>query len=113
MLRAACLSMLFVVISMASFAQSNGIYESYAILSLNGGGNAYYDMGAATVNPDFQGAALGNYTAAQSLVVKGGQNKTYKCDGGDIFNGHLYWRVWLTSAGASVRSTFRLMIAIA
>ncbi|AWA29764.1 hypothetical protein HYN48_06555 [Flavobacterium magnum] len=83
-------------------AQSNGIYESYAILSINGGANAYYDMNAATANPDFQGANLGTFTlGTNSLVVKGGQNKTFKCSGGDITNGHLRWRVWLTSAGAS------------
>lgn len=82
-------------------AQSNGIYESYAILDINAGGNTYYDMNATTANPDFQGAALGSFNSANSLVVKGGQNKTFKCDGGDIFNGSLRWRVWLTSAGAS------------
>ena len=83
------------------FAQTNGIYESYAILSINGGANAYYDMNAATANPDFEGAALGSFTFAQSLEVKGGQNKTFKCSGGDITNGRLKWRIWKTSAGAS------------
>ncbi len=92
-----------------SFAQTNGIYESYAILSINGGANAYYDMQAATVNPDFQGANLGNFNSTQSLVVKGGQNKTFKCSGGDIFNGHHYYRVWKTSAGASGVFTSQLM----
>ena len=90
-------------------AQTNGIYESYAILSINGGADAYYDMGAATGNPDFQGANLGNFNASQSLVVKGGQNKTFKCSGGDIFNGHHYYRVWLTSAGASGTFTSQTM----
>ena len=32
-------------------AQS-GIYESYAVLNLNGAGNTYYDMQAVTGNPD-------------------------------------------------------------
>ena len=82
-------------------AQSNGIYESYAILSINGGVNTYYDMNAATANPDFNGGFLGNFNATNSLVVKGGQNKTFKCNGGDIFNGHLNWRVWRTSLGPS------------
>jgi hypothetical protein len=82
-------------------AQINGIYESYAILSINGGANAYYDMGAATGNPDLNGANLGIFKPSQSLVVKGGQNKTYKCSGGDITNGRLNWRVWKTSLGAS------------
>uniref|UniRef100_UPI00262400D8 hypothetical protein n=1 Tax=Flavobacterium sp. TaxID=239 RepID=UPI00262400D8 len=93
--------MLLCVVNFAA-AQSNGIYESYAILSVNGGANAYYDMQAATVNPDFQGANLGTFTlGTNTLVVKGGQNKTFKCSGGDITNGKLRWRVWLTSAGAS------------
>ena len=84
-----------------AFSQSNGIYESYAIISINGGGNAYYDMAASTPNTDFQGANLGTYNYTQSLVVKGGQNKTFKCSGGDITNGAMNWRVWKTSAGAS------------
>ncbi len=92
-----------------AFAQTNGIYESYAILSINGGANAYYDMNATTGNPDFQGAALGNFAFAQSLVVKGGQNKTFKCSGGDITNGRLKWRVWKTSAGASGSFTTETM----
>ncbi len=83
------------------FSQTNGIYESYAILSLNGGANAFYDMNAATANPDFQGATLGSFNSSNSLVVKGGQNKTFKCSGGDITGGNLNYRVWLTSAGAS------------
>ncbi len=82
-------------------AQSNGIYESYAILSINSGSNVYYDLNATTANVDFQGNNLGGFTAGNSLVVKGGQNKTFKCDGGNITSGRLYWRVWLTSAGAS------------
>ncbi|UMY65732.1 MULTISPECIES: T9SS sorting signal type C domain-containing protein [unclassified Flavobacterium] len=83
-------------------AQINGIYESYAILSLNGGGNTFYDMGATTTNPDFNNANLGVfYKGSNSLIVRGGQNKTFKCNGGDIFNGRFNWRAWQTSAGAS------------
>ena len=95
------LAVLFVVLGSNVSAQSNSIYESYAILSVNGGGNAYYDMGVATPNPDFQGANLGNFNASNSLIVKGGQNKTVKCAGGDTTGGSLYYRVYLTSAGPS------------
>lgn len=84
----------------SSFAVS-GIYESYAILSLNGGANTYYDMQATTGNPDFEGFDLGDFNSTHSLVVKGGQNKTFKCDGCDITNSTLFYRVWLTSGGAS------------
>ena len=80
---AAFLRWFFILLMMSGFAnnlaaQTNGIYESYAILSLNGGANAFYDMNAITANPDFQGSALGSYNASNSLVVKGGQNKTLK-----------------------------------
>ncbi|MDI1255676.1 MAG: hypothetical protein PSV16_06210, partial [Flavobacterium sp.] len=85
----------------SSYAQTNGIYESYAIVSTNGGANTFYDLLAVTGNPDFQGSNLGSFNASNSLVIKGGQNKTFKCSGGDITNGNLRWRVWLTSAGAS------------
>lgn len=84
-----------------SKAQTTGIYESYAILSINGAANTYYDMNAVTANTDFQGANLGSFTSANSLVVVGGQNKTFKCSGGDVTGGNLYYRVWSTSAGAS------------
>ncbi len=96
------IGLLTIVFSNSSlYAQTNGIYESYAIMSINGGANAYYDMAAATPNPDFQGANLGSFNNTQSLVVIGGQNKTFKCSGGDISGGSLKWRVWLTSAGPS------------
>ena len=83
------------------FAQTTGIYESYSILSINGGANAFYDMNAATANPDLQGSVLGSFNSTQSLVVKGGQNKTFKCSGGNVTGSNLNYRVWLTSAGAS------------
>ena len=77
------------------------IYESYAILSINGGANSYYDMDAFTGNPDFQGANLGSYGTGSSLVVKGGQSKTTKCNGGDVTGGNFYYRYYLTSSGPS------------
>ena len=33
-------------------AQDAGIFESYAILKINNGSNAYYDLQAVTGNPD-------------------------------------------------------------
>ncbi|MBL7726840.1 MAG: T9SS type A sorting domain-containing protein, partial [Dinghuibacter sp.] len=85
----------------AQVKAQSGIYESYAILSVNGGANKYYDMNAATGNTDFNGNYLGNFFPGSSLVVKGGQNKTFKCGGCDITNGFLQYRVYLTSGGPS------------
>ncbi|SEG50543.1 Por secretion system C-terminal sorting domain-containing protein [Halpernia humi] len=79
-------------------AQTIGIYESYAILSINGGTDTFYDMQASTANPDFQGANLGTFGSTESLVIKGGQNKTYKNSGGNVTGGNLYYRVYQTGS---------------
>ncbi|MFN8309527.1 MAG: hypothetical protein U0T73_06140 [Chitinophagales bacterium] len=84
-----------------AFSQTTSLWASYAILSLNGGTNAYYDLSAVSGNPDFQGANLGNFSSGNSIVIKGGQNKTNKCSGGNVTGSNIYYRVWLTSAGAS------------
>ena len=96
------ISLLLLVLSFigyvpSCFAQTSGIFESYAILSINGGANAYYDMQAATANPDFQGANLGTFSSAQSLVIKGGENKTFKNGGCNINSSSINYRVYLTS----------------
>src|SRR5574343_855185 len=77
---------------------SIGIYESYVILNLNGAGNTFYDLNAATANTDFQGANLGTFTQAQTLVLAGAQNKTFKCNGGNVTGGNVYYRVYSVTA---------------
>ncbi len=78
-------------------AQSSGIYESYAILSINGGANIYYDMQATTANPDLQGSNLGSFTlGTHSLIIKGGQNKTFKNGGCNINSSTIYYRIYRT-----------------
>lgn len=91
---------LLVLFSISGVSAQSGIFESYAVLDVNGS-NTFYDLQATTANPDFQGANLGSFNSAGSLVVNGAQNKTFKCAPCDITNGNFYWRVWLTSAGAS------------
>ncbi|MFT3793880.1 BNR-repeat neuraminidase N-terminal domain-containing protein [Flavobacterium sp.] len=91
------LPLLMVFLTGLVHAQSSGIFESYAILSINGGANAYYDMQATTGNPDFQGSNLGSFAfGTNTLVVKGGQNKTYKNGGCDITGSTFYYRVYKT-----------------
>jgi hypothetical protein len=81
-----------------SLGQTIGIYESYIVLNMNNTGNSWFDLNANTSNQDFQGANLGNFEpGVSSLVLNGGQNKTYKCDGGDVTGGNLFYRVYVTS----------------
>ncbi len=79
--------------STSTFAGS-GIFESYVIVQSNGGSANYYDLFASTGNPDFQGLNLGAFSCVNSLVIKGGQNKTYKNGTDNILNGYLYYRVY-------------------
>ena len=79
-------------------AQFSDIYESYAILNSNGGGNVYYDLQANTAfNPDFQGANLGTFYSGNTLILNGAENKVYKCNTDDITSGNLYFRIYTTS----------------
>jgi hypothetical protein len=99
-LRTLVVLMLFV--SSNVFGQS-GIYESYAVLNINGAGNSFYDMQAITGNTDLQDANLGTFTigAGNSLIIAGGENKTFKCSPCDITNGNLWYRVWSGSPSGS------------
>ena len=83
-----------------SLGQSTiGIYESYVVLNINNSlNNTWFDLGANTSNQDFQGANLGNFEpGVGSLILKGGQNKTFKCNGGDVTGGNLQYRVYFIS----------------
>uniref|UniRef100_UPI0037BFFF56 HYR domain-containing protein n=1 Tax=Flavobacterium sp. TaxID=239 RepID=UPI0037BFFF56 len=86
----------FLGINITINAQSS-IYESYAVLNSNGGGNFYYDLQANTGNPDFNGTNLGTFNSDNSLILNGAQNKVYKCNSDDIINGKLYYRIYKTS----------------
>jgi hypothetical protein len=90
---------LFVFVSYS--AQATGIFESYAVLNINGGGNTYYDLQANTTNPDFNGLDLGTFTNGQTLVFVGGENKTWKNGGGDVTGGRIHYRVYTGTPSGS------------
>jgi hypothetical protein len=80
-------------------AQSSGVFESYAIFSINGGANAYYDLQPTSGNPDLQGANLGNYIkGTNTLVIRGGQNKTFKNGSCNITGSTIFYRVFPTGS---------------
>lgn len=96
---------LFAIVTLS--AQSAGIYENYIILKIsNESSNSYYDLNASTANPDFNGTNLGSFYTASSLIIVGGQNKTYKCDGGDITGGSLFYRVFRAGTNPNSAGAF-------
>ena len=59
-------SLFFILFAFLSYsAQATGIFESYAVLKINGGVNTYYDLQASTTNLDFNGLDLGTFTNGQ------------------------------------------------
>lgn len=81
------------------FAQSAGFNSSYAVFSINGGGDTYYCMPSNTscgANPSLSGANLGNFSGANTLVLKGAEHNVYKCGGADITSTTLNYRIYKT-----------------
>lgn len=79
-------------------AQSAGFNNTFLILSLNGGGNTYYDLNAATGNLDFQNTNLGTFdVSSNSLVLKGAEHNVWKCAGCDLTSTTIHYRVYPTN----------------
>lgn len=81
---------------------SAGMYDEFVFTSINSGGLNFYDSGAATVNPDFQGAVLGTFNRFSDTLQVGAQQKSYKNNGTDVTSHSLWWRI--TEVGGSFTS---------
>lgn len=74
------------------YAQQTGIFQSYIVLDVNNGGNQFLAGGINSDNaPSFGGS---NFGVVTSLVLNGGELKTFKNSGGDVFGGELNYRVY-------------------
>ena len=73
-------------------AQQTGIFQSYIIIDVNNGGNQFLAGGINSDNaPVFDGS---NFGVVTSLVLNGGELKTFKNGGGDVFGGEINYRVY-------------------
>jgi len=79
----------------SSFAAS-GIYQSFGIIKINASTAQYYDMQAATGNPDFQGASFGTFdtTVGNTLTLVGGEINTFKNGLSDVTGAFYDYRVF-------------------
>ena len=95
-------ALLFLVgISGGVWGQTAGFNNTFAILSLNGAANAYYDLNATTQNTDFNGANLGTFNpSSNSLTLKGAENNVWKCNGCDLTSTRLNYRIYSTTGTA-------------
>ena len=60
---------------------SQGIYESYIIMDVNGGGNTYYDLNGCC-HTDFNGHNFGVFSTGNSLYLKGFEHKVWQANNG-------------------------------
>ena len=99
-----CMALLLVsFLTTSSFGQTAGFNTTYIVLSLNGGGNTYYDLNATTGNPDFTNNDLGSFEiGSNNLILKGAEHNVWKCNGCDLTGTSLFYRVYETSATPGV-----------
>jgi hypothetical protein len=76
---------------------SEGINQTFAILNF-GSGNAYYNLQSTSGNPNFEDANLGSFCPYGTLILEGGQNQVYKCNGADIWQNQIWYRIYPTSS---------------
>lgn len=70
-----------------------GIYDSFVFTTTNGAAPlTFYDIGAVTANPEFDGANLGVFNIGGVLQL-GGQQKSFKNGGTDVTAHNIYWRI--------------------
>jgi hypothetical protein len=77
---------------LSAFA-SAGMYDQFVFLSTNSGPLAFYDAGASTANPNFQGASLGTFNRFVDTLQIGGQQKSFKNGGTDVLSHSVFWRI--------------------
>lgn len=76
---------------------ASGIFQTYAILNVNGGGNSYYHGG---INSDgssnnFNGR---DFMSPTTLILNGGEMKTFKNGISDVFGAKINYRVYKSGA---------------
>ncbi|MGB0415715.1 MAG: PEP-CTERM sorting domain-containing protein [Coraliomargarita sp.] len=78
---------------------SAGLFDSFAIVNTTG--DQFYDAGATTGLPDFQGTDLGDFEAGTDTLQLGGQTKTFKNSSSDVTGASLFYRIWSGSESGS------------
>ena len=75
---------------------SEGFNQTFAILNF-GSGNVYYNLQSTSGNPTFEGVNLGNFCPGATFLFEGGQNQVWKCNGADIWENDIWYRIYPTS----------------
>lgn len=89
-----CVIFIAVVIAPFTAQGAAGMFDQFVIVD-SGSTPGYYDVGAATGNPDFQGSDLGSFDVATGGTLRlGGQGKSFKNGGSNVTGMQLMYRVF-------------------
>jgi len=83
---------LAILASTASSFGAAGIFDSFAIVRLDA--STFYDIGATTGNPDFEGASFGTINSLTGNLQLGGQTKTFKNNSSDVLGAKIWYSLW-------------------
>ena len=74
------------------------IWQAYIITNVNGGGNSYQQAGLDGSDPtvSFVNRYYGRFSSGQSLVIAGGEVKTYKNGASNVCSARINYRVYRT-----------------
>lgn len=97
------------ILAQKLYSQSAGFNNTFAILSINGGANAYYDLNANTGNTDFNNADLGTFVpGTNTLTLRGVEHNVYKCGSSDLTSTRLMYRIYSTSGSGGAFSSINV-----
>ncbi len=85
---------LYLLAVVSAYAQNAGLFQTYAIFSVDGGANSYRP---GRLNPDNSPSPLDNTNFGpinSYIVLNGGEAKTYKNNSGDVQGAQMYYRVY-------------------
>ncbi|MBC8085228.1 MAG: T9SS type A sorting domain-containing protein [Hymenobacter sp.] len=80
----------------ANYGADRGMFDAFVVAKVKSANDVIYDLNpqTSTANSDFDGLQLGNFSINESLIIRGGEVKTYKNSGCDVFdNTVLYYYV--------------------
>ncbi|MEM8601185.1 MAG: T9SS type A sorting domain-containing protein [Bacteroidota bacterium] len=83
-----------------AFAQQTGLFQTYAIIDQTGAGDFYAGgLNADNAPLSFSGTNFAEFSSSSVFLLDGGEVKTFKNGGGDVFGATLFYRVYETANG--------------
>lgn len=88
-------------VAQANYGNNRGMFDGFIVVNSKRTNDIVYDLNpqTSTANSDFDGSSFGAFTVNESLVIRGGEIKTYKNSGCNVTGASLYY--YIHPAGTS------------